>query len=153
MEEWDVSDECKRYFRQRLSWQQIIIVNGVTEIPASTFFGCKNIEKVIFADSVIRIEERAFFSCAGLFFIKFPTNLEYIGADSFKGCNLSSAFIPPTCQEICRDAFADNWNLSMKRQNDAGITPSQYLKENPYSALTEKEIIREYLMKAMGEVE
>lgn len=60
LEEWDVSDECKRYFRQRLSWQQIIIVDGVTEIPAYTFFGGKNIEKVIFADSVMKKRELSF---------------------------------------------------------------------------------------------
>lgn len=36
-ESWDLSDECRQYYRERLSWQQIIIVEGVTEIPECTF--------------------------------------------------------------------------------------------------------------------
>ncbi|GFH56694.1 hypothetical protein CTEN210_13170 [Chaetoceros tenuissimus] len=231
------SDECKRYIRERLSWQQIIIVDGVTDIPASTFFGCKNIEKVIFANTVIRIERRAFSGCSSLVSIKLPTNLEYIGAYAFKRCNLSSAFVPPTCREICRYAFTGNRNLSIfhvpqdteldregiiqntalaraspivpnrigiyytslqkiemnrwiktmnndeefalhracssfqplkeviltiiqekglkafKDKNSARISPSRYLEENPYTILTEKEIIQEYLSIMMGEVE
>ena len=42
---------------------------------------------------------------------------------------------------------------AFREANSAGIKPSQYLKENPYTALTEKEIIHEYLMKLMGECE
>lgn len=40
-----------------------------------------------------------------------------------------------------------------REENSAGISPSRYLQENPYTHLTEKEIIREYLMKMMGEFE
>ncbi|GFH57222.1 predicted protein [Chaetoceros tenuissimus] len=38
-------------------------------------------------------------------------------------------------------------------KNDMGITPSQYLKENPYTDMKEMDIVREYLMTMMGELE
>ena len=45
-EAMDLSDECKRYIRERMSWQQIIVMEGVTTIPEHTFKGCKNIKRV-----------------------------------------------------------------------------------------------------------
>ena len=56
IESLDLSEECKRHWRERLSWQQIIVVDGVTEIPERTFHSCWNIRRVIFADTVIRIQ-------------------------------------------------------------------------------------------------
>ncbi|GFH43788.1 hypothetical protein CTEN210_00261 [Chaetoceros tenuissimus] len=254
-ETMDVSDECKRYFRERYSWQQIIVVEGVTAIPEFTFKGCINIKRVIFANTVIRIEQWAFSFCKNLVYIKLSITLEYIGEYSFTSCNLSSVFIPPRCRKICNHAFEGNTNLTIfhvprdtelgsivisdtalaeaspvgrfnhlsgpdrilalqamiragnrteqqrreennemnewlktmnndeafalhrvcasfrplkevihaiiqekglkafREENSAGITPSRYLQENPYTELNEKEIIREHLMKMMGEVE
>ena len=37
-------------------------------------------------------------------------------------------------------------------ENSAGITPSRYLQENPYTDLTEKQIIHDYVMKMIGDV-
>ncbi|GFH43786.1 hypothetical protein CTEN210_00259 [Chaetoceros tenuissimus] len=109
----DISDECKRYFRERQYWQQIIVVDGVTVIPEYTFCGCKNIKRVIFANTVIRIKSWAFSLCTSLVFIKWSIRLEYIGKDAFQYCNLSSIFMPPTCREICQGAFQCNRNLSV----------------------------------------
>ncbi|GFH43852.1 hypothetical protein CTEN210_00325 [Chaetoceros tenuissimus] len=112
-EDWNLSDECKRYFRERLSWQQIIVLNGVTEIPQFTFYRCWNIKRVIFADSVIRIEEFAFYGCRCLFSIKWSINLEYIGYKAFDCCDLSSVFVPPSCRVIEHCAFCSNKNLEI----------------------------------------
>ncbi|GFH61926.1 hypothetical protein CTEN210_18402 [Chaetoceros tenuissimus] len=234
-ESWNLSVECREYIRERLSWQQIIVVEGVTEIPNLTFMKCWNIKRVIMADTVVRIKGSAFYGCRSLFFCKLSINLEYIGRGVFYGCNLYSVFIPPTCREICVRAFDSNEKLSIlnvpqhvelgrsiiphtalaksspfqlkgngwyddeindnmntwiknmnrdekftlhracasfqplkqilyniieekglkafRETNSAGITPSQYLNENPYTTLTEKEIINDYLMRLMGEVE
>ncbi|GFH61896.1 leucine-rich repeat domain-containing protein [Chaetoceros tenuissimus] len=234
-EEWDLSVECKKYWRERLSWQQIIIADGVTEISKWTFAVCYNVKRVIFANTVIRIGECALLRCRSLVYIKLPTHLEYIGTSSFCLCNLLSVFIPPSCRVIRNDAFGYNeylyilnvpqhtalggnvidgtvlakaspfevntsgwyhsevnddmntWikNLNhgeafalhracssfqplkqvlftiiqkkglraFKVKNSAGITPSQYLNENPYTEFTEKEIIHDYIMKMMGEYE
>ncbi|GFH46386.1 hypothetical protein CTEN210_02860 [Chaetoceros tenuissimus] len=233
-EDWDMSDECKAYCRRRRSWQQIIIEEGVTEIPAWTFVRCTNIKRVIFSNTVIRIEECAFYYCKDLIFIKLSINLAHIGSDAFQGCDLISVFIPSSCRAIKWGAFSLNKNLkifhvpnqielepnvlgqtkvfeespfelneygeyhdqtdevhdwlkninndekySLHRaccsfqplkeviiniilqrgigafniKNEAGITPSRYLKENPYADIKETEIIRDYIMKIMGEHE
>lgn len=229
-EEWDLSVECKKYWRERLSWQQIIVEEGVTEIPEHTFFRCFNIKRVIMTNTVIRIARMAFYYCRSLVFCKLSINTEYIGDHAFWFCELMSVFIPPLCRRINFHALGFNKNLSIlhvprhvelssaiipgttlvkhapfevdsfgwyrnsddmntwikninhgeafslhracasfqplkqvvfniiqekglkafKEANSAGITPSQYLKENPYTALTEKEIIHDYLMKLIG---
>ena len=38
-------------------------------------------------------------------------------------------------------------------ENDIGITPAQYLKENLYADISEKDIIQEYIATMMGECE
>ena len=60
-EEWNLSDRCKRYWKERQTWQQVIILDGVTVIPEKTFHGCKKITRVIFADTVVRIKTEAIF--------------------------------------------------------------------------------------------
>ena len=231
-EKLDLSDECREYWRERQSWQQVIVMEGVTVIQQKTFQCCFNIKKVIFANTVVRIEYWAFFRCYSLVYIKLSINLEYMGELSFQGCNLFSVFIPPECKEMGSEALAYNENLkivnvpqdvelkegvlagtkllfdspfgdeddrydhtreevhnwtkninndekyalhrtctsfqpskqviftiieekeigSFSVENEAGITPSQYLKENPYADIDEMEIIREYVSKMMGEI-
>ena len=112
-ESWDLSDECKQYLRQRFSWQQVIIEEGVTVIPDGTFRNCKSIKRVIFADTVVRIEQWAFANCEGLVYIKLSINLEYIGRCTFASCNLSSVFLPPRCRQVGFAAFDYNKNLTI----------------------------------------
>ena len=40
---------------------------------------------------------------------------------------------------------------AFKVKNEVGITPSKYLKENPYAEIEEMDIVRDYVMKMMGE--
>lgn len=230
-ESWNLSVECKRYWKERQSWQQIIIEEGVTEIPYYTFKRCKSIRRVIFSNTVVRIVEWAFHGCFSLSFIKWSINIEVIEDGAFGGCDLISVFIPPRCREIKDLAFVSNKNLiifssprdtalgdsiiartkliensspfeltrygyyhgqteevnnwlknvnsgeqySLHRacssfqplkevilaivkakgigafqvKNEAGITPSQYLKENPYADVEEMDIVREYIATMM----
>lgn len=226
LESSNVSDECKGYLRERWSWQQIIVVEGVTAIPELTFCCCYNIKRVIFANIVIRIEDNAYMECRSLIFVKWSINLEFIGDNVFYNCNLSSVFMPPRCREIGELVFGKNENLSLlyvpntllttfglgssvldstklqqivpreinidehwlkninndekfalhrvcssfqptlemivdvvkekggpkafKVKNNIGITPSRYLKENPYTDVTEKEIVKKYVLDMMG---
>jgi len=113
LEAMDVSDVCKKYIKERLSWQQIIILQGVTEIPKCTFSRCYNIRRVIFADTVIRIQRCAFYRCKSLVYVKWSLSLEFIGECSFQLCNLSNVFIPRSCREIGDLVFEDNPNLSI----------------------------------------
>ena len=92
---------------ERDSWEVIIVLPGVEIIPAYIFL-CLNVETVIMADTVKRIEEFAFDSCSSLKFVKLSRSLEYIGFAAFRHCtSLTSIFIPPSCQEIRTSAFYD----------------------------------------------
>ncbi|GFH47152.1 hypothetical protein CTEN210_03627 [Chaetoceros tenuissimus] len=98
-------------YKERDSWQVIIVLPGVEVIPDSTFSYCRNIETVVMADTVRRIEYKAFFDCRSLLFVKLSTNLEYIGFAAFWFCeSLTSIFIPPSCREI------DDWAFRFCRQ-------------------------------------
>ncbi|GFH46393.1 hypothetical protein CTEN210_02867 [Chaetoceros tenuissimus] len=233
-EEWNLSDECKRYWKERQSWQQIIIEDGETDIPKQTFQRCKNIQRVVMANTIVRIGEHAFDGCKCLAFIKWSINLEVIENGAFMVCDLISVFIPPRCREIRMAAFRDNYKLTLFHvpqnvqlgpfllsstklmrdshfeldecgncnnhtdeennwiknintdekyslhracssyqplqeiidaiirqqglrsfaiKNEMGITPSRYLKENPYADIQEMDIIRDYILKMMGEGE
>ena len=111
--EEDRSEECESYVNERYSWQQVIVMEGVSIIPESTFNWCKNIKRVIFPSTVIRIEERAFLCCTSLVLIKLSIHLEYIGENAFNSCDLESVFIPPTCEVIGEYSFAYNKNLTI----------------------------------------
>ncbi|GFH60476.1 hypothetical protein CTEN210_16952 [Chaetoceros tenuissimus] len=229
---WSLSEECREYIRERLSWQQIIIADGVTEIPDRTFYHCRNIKQVIFADTVVWVGNYAFSNsriyCNNLSYIKLPPTLEYIGTQAFRLCDLLSVFIPPSCTEIDYAAFTENSRLTyisipqnteisqhhniiaftelfhrspfmphdheevnlwlksinanerfalhrvcssfrptldmilqtmvdkggphaFKVENNIDITPSRYLKENPYVDVTEKDVIEKYILQMMGE--
>ena len=251
-------DDDSRKFRiynkeEMQSWQVIIVLPGVEVIPFYTFGACyhQNIEAVIMADSVRRIEKSAFHTCTSLTFVKLSINLEYIGEYAFVSCrSLTSIFIPPSCREIGSHAFwhcekliilhvprqtqlgegvIDNTALLqacqfhimdeedydeeehestpfttnmygfyqnnervnewiknrhaenqfslhracasynpleevifdiVKRQglkafkipDSIGVTPSQYLLQNPFTEITEKKILKRYILDMMGEL-
>lgn len=42
---------------------------------------------------------------------------------------------------------------AFKKKNEIGITPSEYMKENPFSGVKEIEIIRYYMKHMMGEID
>ncbi|GFH47134.1 hypothetical protein CTEN210_03609 [Chaetoceros tenuissimus] len=93
-------------WKERRTWEVIIIFPGVEVIPKLTFYSCKNVKTVIMADSVKRIEWSAFLECYSLVFIRLSRNLQFIGHSSFYDCeSLSSIFIPPSCTEINDEAF------------------------------------------------
>ncbi|GFH50157.1 hypothetical protein CTEN210_06633 [Chaetoceros tenuissimus] len=91
---------------ERQSWEVIIVLPGVEEIPSDTFFGCENVKTVIMADTVRRIEWRAFAGCERLVFVRLSLTLEFIASSAFQECySLVSIFIPPSCEEIRDYAF------------------------------------------------
>lgn len=85
---------AQQYWKERELWQQVIVLDGVSIIPRQTFHGCKNIKRVILANTVTRIEGWAFSKCILLDDVKWSMNLEYIGLNAFKCCALKHGFIP-----------------------------------------------------------
>lgn len=238
LETWGLSNACKKYWKSRLSWEQVIIVEGVTKIPDFTFWYCKNIKRVVCSNTVIRIEQYAFYNCKSLLTIKLSIKIQYIGKYAFYGCNLQSVFVPSTCNDIDVSAFKGNRRLiifyvaqqtrmhgkqifagtkllkkspfniretdmdgpeprtdepfndwvkninnddefslhraccdkeptvetflpilekqgigAFRKKNLIGITPSRYLKKNPFAKIKEIEIVRNYIMNIVGECE
>ena len=93
---------------ERDSWEVIIVLPGVEIIPGWALNGCMNVETVIMADSVKRIERDAFAQCFELKLVNCSRNLEFIGYSAFWSCeSLISIFIPPSCIEIGRRAFCN----------------------------------------------
>lgn len=138
-ENWPLSLDCKRYIKERFSWQQVIILEGVTEIPEGTFARCYHVKRVVFSNTVIRIRYHAFYECVGLVFVKLSMNLEFIGRGAFCHCNLlRSIFIPPRCRNIGTAAFFANKSLeilsvsqdTVLRTNS--ITGTKLLQNSPF---------------------
>ena len=107
---WEGDDEVGHPliydWEERDSWKVIIILPGVEIIPELTFRCCRNVETLIMADTVRRIEDDAFWGCRSLKFVKLSRNLEYIGAWAFATCeSMTSIFIPQSCVEIDYEAF------------------------------------------------
>ena len=53
-------------------------------------------------------------------------------------------------KEVILGILEANGIADLKTKNEAGITPSQYLHENPYADIQEMEIIRDYIAKQTG---
>ncbi|GFH44712.1 hypothetical protein CTEN210_01186 [Chaetoceros tenuissimus] len=92
-------------WKERDSWEVIIVLPGVEVIPELTFYDCRNIKTLIMADTVRRVEWRTFSDCLNLAFVKLSRNLEYIGEAFFCCASLTSIFVPPSCREIDDMAF------------------------------------------------
>ena len=87
--------------KERQRWKVIIVLPGVEIIPERTFNGCTNVETVIMADTIRRIEHFAFSRCMKLAFVRFSRDLIFIGVGAFCFCKLlTSIFIPESCREI-----------------------------------------------------
>ena len=71
--------------------------------------------------------------------------------DKFSLHRACSSFQP--LKEVIHAIIQEKGLKAFREENSAGISPSRYLQENPYTELNEKEIIREYLMKMMGKFE
>lgn len=103
----DLEDFLRVYDEDvRDSWEVLIVMRGVREIPWKTFYYCTNLKVVIMADTVRRIGEKAFKGCKRLLYVKLSSNLEYIGICAFYGCeSLISIFLPPSCTEVDDEVF------------------------------------------------
>lgn len=65
---------------------EIIIPDGIKEIPDNFFSDSDKLKKVTIPDSVTRIGERAFYEMYYIESINIPKNLEYIGDEAFCRC-------------------------------------------------------------------
>ena len=114
---------------------KVIIESGITRIGNQAFYGCSNLQSIVFGDdvasigemgftlctsltditipdSVVTIEDRAFSLCINLENIKIGNSVTSIGDSAFYGCkSLTDIEIPKGITAIRKNTFIDCTNL------------------------------------------
>lgn len=89
----------------------VTILDGISEIPAKTFYNLPNLETVTISEGVKSIGQEAFWGCLKLSYIDLPESLESIEVSAFHGCSyLINISLPNGLKNIGDDAFS-NTNL------------------------------------------
>ena len=95
------------YLNDTLVSGELVIPDGVTNIPKKAFYNCDGIESVTIADSVVNIDEQAFGNCNGLKSVTIGNGVEVIGEGAFDHCDaLVTLTLGENIRTIERWAFA-----------------------------------------------
>lgn len=100
----------KLYFNGVLV-ENLVIPEGVTEIPEYAFRGYAGLKSVTFPDGLTTIGMSAFNNCTGLESVIFPASVASIGAAAFYNCNLTFAEFFGNAPSMGPDAFSNNYNF------------------------------------------
>lgn len=85
---------------------QVMIQDGITNIPSQSFYQCVNLTSVTIPQSVTFIGAGAFENCKKLAAVTLPTNLKEMGQHTFWGCtSLTKIVIPDSMTVIPHGAF------------------------------------------------
>ncbi len=96
------------------SLETITIPNSVLSIGKNAFFGCSNLNSVIFAEESLlkTIDASAFEGCSKLTTITLPSQVESINRSAFANCTkLEQINIPNSVTKIEMEAFSHCFNL------------------------------------------
>ncbi len=86
----------------------IVIPDGVKEIPDSTFSGFSNLKTVVIPEGVKKIGRRSFENCTKLENISLPESLEEIGGYAFADCHkLKEVYLSEKLKMIGDSAFTE----------------------------------------------
>ena len=92
--------------------KNVILLEGVTDIPEYTFRNCTSLTSVTIPSTVTSIGGDAFYGCENLVNVIIPEGVKYINGGTFENCKaLTSVTIPSTVTEIGKSAFRDCENL------------------------------------------
>ncbi len=83
----------------------LVIPDGVTQIPSYAFHGCTNLQFVTIPASVTSIGSYAFYGCKELISVNGAASLSEIGVSAFNGCS-KLAYMPVTSNLTRIDASA-----------------------------------------------
>ena len=90
----------------RTGLEEVVLPEGITEIPVWCFDNSPNLRRVTIPNSVTSIGFYAFSGCLGLTSIEIPNNVTSIGDYAFSGClGLTSIEIPNNVTSIGDHAF------------------------------------------------
>ena len=86
--------------------EELVIPEGVTEIPESFVKGCESLKTVVLPSTIKTINDCAFNACENLSSINLPEGLEKIGFGAFGKCrSLNKIDLPNSISLIARFAF------------------------------------------------
>lgn len=77
--------DIKRFVSYDHMPSKIVLEEGLTEIPDSTF-SRSDIVEVVLPSTITKIEDGAFYNCTNLKRINLGDNLNFVGESAFKGC-------------------------------------------------------------------
>ena len=90
----------------RDSIEKVVIEEGVTNIVANAFAGCRNLQSVTIPNGITSIGLYSFGKCYNLRHVDIPNSVETIGNTAFYECyKLDSVFIPSSVKSIGYEAF------------------------------------------------
>ena len=99
--------------QERNTWQQIIVLENVEELPSFTFYNCQQLKKIIL-NRVKNIQYKAIASCPRLECIMWSKELEYIGERALEYClSLKHVYLPSKCRKVDNYAFGNCTELEI----------------------------------------
>ena len=120
---WELDDEgvltitgtgrmAPEAFNYDLRIKEVIISDGITNIPRYCFSQCENLAKVTMGDDIETIDECAFYCCSNLTSVDFSDSLITIGYHAFYNCYmLENLDLPDSLVTVDGWAFAHCNNL------------------------------------------
>ena len=92
--------------KNRWNIEEVIIPEGVTELPEGSFFYYDALKKVVLPNGLIRIKERAFMDCKQIEELIIPDSVSIIDSNAFAGCSgIRKIRITDSLQKIVKNAF------------------------------------------------
>lgn len=138
--------------KERNTWTTVIIKEGVEVIPYRTFYGCKNLRKVIMPNSVKRIGAWAFAYCTRLMHIKWSENIELIENLAFYYCmSLQQVTIPSKCKDIRDSVFEECHDLTSfvveksTLLGDGIIKNTNLMRLSPFDTNEDQSALKEWI--------
>ena len=106
-------------FHRRDKLREVVLNEGLREIGAHAFSGCKELQEINIPSTVIKIDEYAFCTCKSLVEVVLNDGLTEIDSYAFTGCSsLQSITIPSTVTNIGLNAFMSCFELKEVELNE-----------------------------------
>ena len=92
----------------------VVIEDGVTEIPERTFMRRYSLETVNIPNSVVTIGSDAFYECKNLAEVTLPANLTVLGEHAFAECSALKSIVVPSGITVLDDVFLGSGLVSVR---------------------------------------
>ena len=133
--QYTVNEIYSYAFNSNTNLEEITIPASIKIIGARAFFGCSNLNKVIFNEGskLTTIEEFAFSDCTILSSINIPASVTSISESAFFNTSIDAVTIPASVTSIGRSAFAQTPYVTFL---SAGTSTQCTLVGSSFSSLT-----------------